>query len=218
VNLIEAEERQAASGKPLDTSSVAALVNWEEVVVDSTSKQPIIKKFSHRRAQSSTSTLEAVLGNSNPNLNNSNHQSNSSLSNHPQLNSLSNNSTPLSAPLSALTPTTTNPIPSSKTKNNVVAAGTKLHSNVSYITPIGPTVVHCSAGCGRTGAYIGIDSILSGWNDAIDYNMESSTSANPRDPVIETFRELREQRVSMVQTLEQLALCYEAIVAHLSQL
>ncbi|TPX37334.1 hypothetical protein SeMB42_g06931 [Synchytrium endobioticum] len=210
VNMIESEERQAALGRPLDTGSVAALVNWEEVVVDSTAKQPIIKRFSHRRAQSSTSTLDAVPGNS---INNVSHSSSSSTSNNRHQNSQLINTTPSTPPSLTATPSSS---VSSLNNSDVVATGTKLHCNISYATPIGPTVVHCSAGCGRTGTYIAIDSILSAWKEVNEHKIHHSSSDYLNDPVVETLRKLREQRVSMVQTLEQFALCHEAILAALA--
>ncbi|TPX30449.1 hypothetical protein SmJEL517_g06000 [Synchytrium microbalum] len=184
VNIIENEERLAASGKPMNTGSLSALVNWEEVV--SVAKQPIVKRFSHRRGASSTSTFEGATA----------------AANYSNGNSLASNSGASS-----------NNITTNSNNNN----GAKTSSKISYSTPIGPTVVHCSAGCGRTGTYIAIDSILAGWKEASEYPIVDSTAENPIDPIIETLRKLREQRVSMVQTLEQFALCYEAVLVKLSE-
>ncbi|CAG8574829.1 13283_t:CDS:2, partial [Racocetra fulgida] len=69
---------------------------------------------------------------------------------------------------------------------------------------IGPMIVHCSAGCGRTGAFCTIDSVLTMLNNGnLDMN---------KDIIQETISHFREQRLSMVQTLRQFVFCYEAIL------
>ncbi|KAL0074436.1 protein-tyrosine phosphatase-like protein [Phycomyces blakesleeanus] len=70
--------------------------------------------------------------------------------------------------------------------------------------PVGPMVVHCSAGCGRSGAFCAIDTVLRRISRA---NPDDST----HDLLIETISRYREQRLSMVQTLRQFIFCYEAI-------
>ncbi|KAJ2710750.1 tyrosine protein phosphatase 1 [Coemansia spiralis] len=65
-----------------------------------------------------------------------------------------------------------------------------------------PVVVHCSAGVGRTGTFIVVDA-------AMDYL--ARTSDYPGDLVADTFRSLRSQRTTMVQTLVQYQLCYQTI-------
>ncbi|KAL0137036.1 protein-tyrosine phosphatase-like protein [Mucor lusitanicus] len=62
----------------------------------------------------------------------------------------------------------------------------------------GPMIVHCSAGCGRTGA------------DPNHLNEEER--AGEIDLVYQTVSKFREQRMSMVQTLRQLVFVYEAIL------
>lgn len=66
----------------------------------------------------------------------------------------------------------------------------------------GPMIVHCSAGCGRSGAFCAIDTVL--------YRL-SDTSSKEHDILLETISRFREQRLSMVQTLRQFVFCYEAV-------
>lgn len=102
-----------------------------------------------------------------------------------------------------------------------------------------PILVHCSAGCGRTGTFCTVDSVidvlkrqrkenLSGvtpmdisTDEETDYlttkhaskDMESDWLFNPNIDLIErTVADLRKQRISMVQSLRQYVLCYETVL------
>lgn len=71
-------------------------------------------------------------------------------------------------------------------------------------------VVHCSAGCGRTGTFCTVDTVVShlsqlDWNAAVEERC---------DMIIEVASEFRDQRVSMVQTQNQLRLCYECVILY----
>jgi protein tyrosine phosphatase len=55
----------------------------------------------------------------------------------------------------------------------------------------GPVVVHCSAGCGRTGTFCAIDLIL---------REPSLYGSMKKDAVYETVRHLRKQRIQSVQS------------------
>lgn len=68
----------------------------------------------------------------------------------------------------------------------------------------GPMIVHCSAGCGRSGAFCAIDTVL----HRISMNKDLN---NNDDILLQTISRFREQRLSMVQTLRQFVFCYEAI-------
>ncbi|KAI7870819.1 protein-tyrosine phosphatase-like protein [Spinellus fusiger] len=71
-------------------------------------------------------------------------------------------------------------------------------------TPVGPMIVHCSAGCGRSGAFCVIDTALRRIG-----RQEHPTGTT--DLLMETIACYREQRLSMVQTLRQFIFCYEAV-------
>ncbi|KAG9293654.1 hypothetical protein G9A89_018991 [Geosiphon pyriformis] len=74
---------------------------------------------------------------------------------------------------------------------------------------IGPMIVHCSAGCGRTGAFCTIDSVLR----LIENGRTKGQVLNPSKDIIKsTIESFREQRLSMVQSLRQYVFCYEAVL------
>ena len=66
-----------------------------------------------------------------------------------------------------------------------------------------PTIVHCSAGCGRTGTFIALEHLL---NEL--HNGAFPEVHDRRDLIFETVNRLREQRMVMVQTVEQLSFLY----------
>ncbi|KAL9542506.1 hypothetical protein MBANPS3_008578 [Mucor bainieri] len=71
-------------------------------------------------------------------------------------------------------------------------------------------IVHCSAGCGRTGAFCTIDTVIKRLGKA--NHPTEAEKAGEIDLVCQTVSKFREQRMSMVQTLRQLVFVYEAIL------
>ncbi|RUS14538.1 protein-tyrosine phosphatase-like protein [Endogone sp. FLAS-F59071] len=94
-------------------------------------------------------------------------------------------------------------------------------------TEVSPMIVHCSAGCGRSGAFCTIDTVMRKMagldrldggegTKTDDEEQEEARRATEAEGVVdllyETVERFREQRVSMVQTLRQYVFCYEAVM------
>src|SRR5271170_839412 len=58
---------------------------------------------------------------------------------------------------------------------------------------LAPVLVHCSAGCGRTGTFCAVDSVI--------YAVDSGMGDGEEDLIYRKVLALREQRMSLVQTL-----------------
>lgn len=86
-----------------------------------------------------------------------------------------------------------------------------------------PVLVHCSAGCGRTGTFCATDSVIDMLRHQTEHKMllreglvEGSLEDWEKDDSIDLIEkavnDLRDQRISMVQSLRQYVLCYETVL------
>lgn len=91
----------------------------------------------------------------------------------------------------------------------------------------GPMVVHCSAGCGRTGTIIALDTFLR----LMDLDLALAAKRDPdvltespslsdkvdwnKDWIFEIVKQLRTQRTTMVQAFDQYRFLYLEIMARL---
>jgi protein-tyrosine phosphatase len=81
-------------------------------------------------------------------------------------------------------------------------------------------VVHCSAGCGRTGTFCTVDSVIDmlkrqRLKTSVPPSSEGDWVHNDNDDIdliANTVEDFRSQRLSMVQTLRQFVLCYESVL------
>ncbi|SCU93670.1 LAME_0F04610g1_1 [Lachancea meyersii CBS 8951] len=77
-----------------------------------------------------------------------------------------------------------------------------------------PLLVHCSAGCGRTGVFITLDYLFNILEHPTDSSNRIDVWNTSQDLVFIIVNELRKHRISMVQNLTQYITCYEAILKY----
>jgi tyrosine-protein phosphatase 2/3 len=89
-----------------------------------------------------------------------------------------------------------------------------------------PVLVHCSAGCGRTGTFCTVDSVVDmlkrqraeTGHEQMEIDSEDDIRAREWvtrgdvDLISKTVGDFRGQRLSMVQSLRQFVLCYESVL------
>ncbi|EDO14320.1 hypothetical protein Kpol_147p3 [Vanderwaltozyma polyspora DSM 70294] len=93
----------------------------------------------------------------------------------------------------------------------------KLLEEQKYASGEVPTIlVHCSAGCGRTGTWCTVDAVLSNLNifEKLQRYINETTSKDYDvfDPIVWTINVFRKQRISMVQTINQYLFVYECLL------
>lgn len=76
-------------------------------------------------------------------------------------------------------------------------------------------LVHCSAGCGRTGCYIAVDLIIDLFKQ---YNCQEDVldPFGGKDLIYRSIHYQRSQRISMCQNFDQYIVCYETILKYLN--
>lgn len=97
-------------------------------------------------------------------------------------------------------------------------------NSIPQSTTSRPSIIHCSAGCGRTGTFCTIDTVCEmlrrqkafrsqASNDDMDVDFDDDwIRRDDVDLVAKTVEDFRLQRLSMVQNLRQFVLCYEAVL------
>ncbi|RLV92269.1 Tyrosine-protein phosphatase 1 [Spathaspora sp. JA1] len=100
-------------------------------------------------------------------------------------------------------------IPNFSTLIELITLKNKLHSKYGLSNKV---LVHCSAGCGRTGVFITLDSLIQGW-----INNKSQIMNEESDLIFRLIMHERRQRISMVQNLDQFIGCYQLFLYYLSQ-
>jgi len=88
----------------------------------------------------------------------------------------------------------------------------QIRGSSSQVRP--PVVVHCSAGVGRTGAFITIHLTM----EKIRRAQQNGGCASLDFNIYQTVQRLRQQRPGMVQQQEQYFFCYEAIAEEMEEL
>ena len=102
----------------------------------------------------------------------------------------------------------------------ISSPGSPFESGVPASEKQRPVMVHCSAGCGRTGTFCTVDSVIDMLKrQRSGVGTHSTTPGtndwarqNDIDLVAKTVEDFRLQRLSMVQSLRQFVLCYESIL------
>ena len=78
---------------------------------------------------------------------------------------------------------------------------------------LAPRIVHCSAGVGRTGTFIALDFLLQEfkdekWNKLVE---NGDGGGEEMDPIFETVKKLRDQRMFLVYKIGQYEWLYQVL-------
>ncbi|KAI0973725.1 protein-tyrosine phosphatase-like protein [Xylaria arbuscula] len=74
-----------------------------------------------------------------------------------------------------------------------------------------PRIIHCSAGVGRTGTFIALETLMRDVNEGAMDDVDPSLNGDEDDPIFRTVNTLREQRRTMVQADSQYAFIYKVL-------
>ncbi|EDO17178.1 hypothetical protein Kpol_1072p48 [Vanderwaltozyma polyspora DSM 70294] len=99
------------------------------------------------------------------------------------------------------------------TADNILKQDKLLRGN-EYSYESHPLLVHCSAGCGRTGVFITLDFLMNVFTKEMNANNKIDVWQMEEDLIFVVVNELRKQRLSMVQNLTQYITCYEALLQY----
>lgn len=99
-----------------------------------------------------------------------------------------------------------------KLKDKVLARNAKENPGITGSSDL---LVHCSAGCGRTGCFITLDMVISLLTSK---SLKSSLDQwGDEDLIYKSVQFQRQQRISMVQNLGQFIFCYESILNYFAE-
>ncbi|OLY78697.1 Receptor-type tyrosine-protein phosphatase gamma [Smittium mucronatum] len=87
-------------------------------------------------------------------------------------------------------------------QSSTISENTALDKQTILLPSTGPPIVHCSAGCGRTGTFVILDTIIQFFKNNDTYK---------GDIIQDLFYSFRFQRVHFVQTIDQLMFIYEFV-------
>ncbi|OBA23364.1 hypothetical protein METBIDRAFT_37339 [Metschnikowia bicuspidata var. bicuspidata NRRL YB-4993] len=101
-----------------------------------------------------------------------------------------------------------------RTKDEKLALHYDSGSFLDETTETWDVLVHCSAGCGRTGCYITMDMVVDSFKNPNHNEIHYDPWGND-DLVYKSIQFQRQQRISMVQNLDQFIFCYESILNYI---